>query len=72
MVSAECMRYSQGPEMDPGTSGAVRQAATAKREPLMSVHPEIVEMPAMAQSFLGAASSTVILMPKWKTPSLAC
>ncbi|KAL3213725.1 hypothetical protein MRX96_035224 [Rhipicephalus microplus] len=56
----------------PGTSGAVTQAVTAKRDPLQFLDSSFVKTPAMTKSFPGAATSTMKLRPKHKTPSLAC
>ncbi|KAH8019204.1 hypothetical protein HPB51_018187 [Rhipicephalus microplus] len=67
-VSSTDAPPSTMPGTDPGTSGAV----TVKREPPQPLDPFFVETPAMTESLLGAATSTVKMTLKPKTPTLAC
>ncbi|KAL3198378.1 hypothetical protein MRX96_014205 [Rhipicephalus microplus] len=55
------------PGTDPGASGAV----TVNREPPQPLDSFFVETPAMTESYPGAATSTVKMTVKPKTPSLA-
>ncbi|KAL3202543.1 hypothetical protein MRX96_042367 [Rhipicephalus microplus] len=61
-----------GPGTDPGTSGAVAQDLTAKREHPQSLDSTFVETPGTAESLPGAATFTVKLRRRRKTPSLVC
>ncbi|KAH8032738.1 hypothetical protein HPB51_001436 [Rhipicephalus microplus] len=56
------------PGTDLGTFGVV----TVKRKPPQPLDSFFVETPAMTESFLGTATSTVKVTLKLKTPSLAC
>ncbi|KAH8030472.1 hypothetical protein HPB51_007285 [Rhipicephalus microplus] len=61
-----------GPGTDPGTSGAVAQDLTAKREHPQSLDSSFVETPGTAESLQGAATFTVKLRRRRKTSSLVC
>ncbi|XP_075728872.1 polyhomeotic-proximal chromatin protein-like [Rhipicephalus microplus] len=61
-----------GPGTDPGTSGAVAQDSTTKREHPQSLDTSFIETPGTAESLPRAATSTAKLRRRKKIPSLVC